>query len=232
MGEFVIDLSTWKACSPPQLPVTKGCYVHIEPFDTEKHGADLFTAIGGPANDDLWRYIPFPPPESAEQLSAILTLAAQSPQQKWQTHILLDQHTREVLGMASYMRIRPEHGSAEVGCIVFSKKLQRTLAATEAMYLMVKHLFDDLGYRRYEWKCHNDNAASKRAAERLGFTFEGVFRNDMVVKGENRDTAWYSIIDAEWPKVKAAFEAWLAPENFDDGGRQKYSLVSYREDAN
>ena len=222
------EYESWKSCAPPALASINGRYVSIVPFDADKHGASLFASIGGPENDDLWRYIPFPPPESAEQLAAILTLMAQSAQQKWQTHILLDPQTQEVLGMASYMRIRPEHGSAEVGCIVFSKKLQRTPAATEAMYLMAKHLFDDLGYRRYEWKCNDNNAASKRAAVRLGFTFEGVFRNDMIVKGENRDTAWFSITDAEWPRVKAAFEVWLAPENFTDG-EQKQSLMSCRE---
>jgi len=225
------DLSFWRACAPPQLPSVTGRFIRIEPFDAEAHGAGLFAAIGGGANDDLWRYIPFPAPESTEQMSAILTLMAQSPQQEWRTHILVEPQTNEVLGMASYMRIRPEHGSAEIGCIVFSKKLQRTPAATEAMYLMAKHLFDDLGYRRYEWKCNNENAASKGAAERLGFSFEGIFRNDMVVKGQNRDTAWYSIIDLEWPNVKAAFEAWLVPENFDDDGGQHCALASCRNSA-
>ena len=133
-----------------------------------------------------------------------------------------------MLGMASYMRIRPEHGSAEVGFVCFSKAMQRTPAATEAMYLMARHLFDDLGYRRYEWKCDNANEKSRRAAERLGFAFEGVFRQDMVMKGRNRDTAWYSMLDTEWPAAKAAFEAWLAPENFDGEGRQRNKLADIR----
>ncbi len=126
--------------------------------------------------------------------------------------------------MASYMRIRQEHGSAEVGFVLFGARLQRTAAATEAMYLMARHLFEDLGYRRYEWKCDDDNAASKRAADRLGFTFEGVFRNDMVVKGRSRDTAWFSMTDAEWPRLGGRLDAWLASENFDPDGRQKRRL--------
>ncbi|VAW07153.1 Acetyltransferase, GNAT family, partial [hydrothermal vent metagenome] len=139
--------------------------------------------------------------------------------------------TGAVLGMASYMRIRPEAGSVEIGCIVFSGALQKTPAATEAMYLMARHIFDDLGYRRYEWKCNDENAASKSAAERLGFQFEGVFRQDMVVKGENRDTAWFSVLDSEWPEVKAGLNAWLAPENFDADGRQRRSLRQCRGGA-
>ena len=126
------------------------------------------------------------------------------------------------------MRIREIHGSAEVGCVAFSHALRRTPEATEAMYLMAQHLLEELGYRRYEWKCHNENAASHRAAQRFGFKFEGVFRNDMVIRGQNRDTAWYAMTDADWPNVKAAFEAWLDPSNFDAAGQQKQSLESFR----
>jgi RimJ/RimL family protein N-acetyltransferase len=131
--------------------------------------------------------------------------------------------------MASYMRIRPEAGSAEVGSVVFSKALQRTAAATEAIFLMARHLFEDRGYRRFEWKCDNQNAASVRAARRFGFTAEGVFRQDMVVKGRNRDTAWFSILDGEWPRIRSAFEQWLAPENFDPAGQQRRSLAAIRD---
>lgn len=130
--------------------------------------------------------------------------------------------------MASYTRIREAHGSVEAGCVAFSHRLQRTAHATEALTLMARHVFDDLGYRRYEWKCHDANAASKRCAERFGFQFEGLFRNDMVVKGESRDTAWYSIIDAEWPALRAALAAWLAPANFAAAGRQRQPLAAFR----
>ena len=128
------------------------------------------------------------------------------------------------LGVASYLRITPEHGAIEIGHIWFGEPLQRTTAATEAIYLLARHAFDELGYRRLEWKCNALNDASRRAAERFGFGFEGVFRNHMVVKGRNRDTAWYAIVDRDWPRVRGAFEAWLAPENFDGEGRQRRRL--------
>ena len=127
-------------------------------------------------------------------------------------------------GWASFMRIKPQHGVIEVGNVLFSPGLQRSRAATEAMYLMASHVFDDLGYRRYEWKCNAENEASRRAAARLGFTFEGIFRQHMVSRGRNRNTAWFSMLDHEWPARKRAFEAWLDPANFDDSGRQKRSL--------
>ena len=132
-------------------------------------------------------------------------------------------------GMVSYMRARPEHGSVEIGCVAFGHRLQRTAAATEAVYLMAKHAFDDLGYRRFEWKCDNTNEASKRAALRFGFTYEGLFRQDMVRKGANRDTAWFSIIDKEWPKVRTGFERWLDPANFSATGLQIRPLTYLRD---
>ena len=187
----------------------------------------MFAAINGAADADLWRFIPFGPFKDAASLGAGMVIVAE--RQNWMTYIFRQPETGEVLGMASYMRIRPEAGSVEIGCIIFSKALQRTPAATEAMYLMARHIFDDLGYRRYEWKCDDRNEASKRAAARLGFTFEGLFRQDLVVKELNRDTAWYSIIDSEWPEAKAGFEAWLAPENFDKAGQQRGSLQDIRE---
>ncbi|WP_375202151.1 GNAT family N-acetyltransferase [Hyphococcus sp.] len=225
------DLSTWRGCGVPDLKTVRGRFVSVEPALFPACAEDLFSVLGGAENDDLWAYIPIGPFENAVQLAEVMAFAGA--QQNWMTHLFRDAATAaplgQPLGMASYMRIRPEAGSAEVGCVVFSKKLQRTPAATEAMYLMAKHLFEDLGYRRYEWKCNNANEASKRAALRLGFSFEGVFRQDQVVKGANRDTAWYSIIDGEWPRVKAGFEAWLAPENFDAAGGQRRSLLEIRE---
>jgi RimJ/RimL family protein N-acetyltransferase len=123
------------------------------------------------------------------------------------------------------MRMDPANGAIEVGNILLTPSLQRTIAATEAMYLMARHIFEDLGYRRYEWKCNTNNAPSRRAAQRLGFTFEGIFRQHMVIKGRNRDTAWFSMLDSEWPARKTAFEAWLDPANFDDVGHQIKSLA-------
>jgi RimJ/RimL family protein N-acetyltransferase len=138
---------------------------------------------------------------------------------------ILPTETARAAGWASYMRITPAHGVIEVGNILFSPALQRTRAATEAMYLMARHVFEDLGYRRYEWKCNAENAPSRRAALRFGFTFEGIFRQHMVVKGHNRDTAWFAMLDHEWPVRKRAFEAWLQPENFDDDGHQRRTLA-------
>ena len=216
----------WKPCDAPNLPPQKGGFVHIDPIRSDRDGEELFASIGGAENDALWRYIPFGPPESFESLMTVLSLMAEH--QGWQTHVFRGADTGRMLGMASYMRIRPEAGSAEVGCVVFSKALQRTPAATEAMFFMARHLFDDLGYRRFEWKCDHENAASRKAAERLGFTPEGVFRQDMVVKGKNRDTAWFSMLDGEWPRLRGAFEQWLAPANFDSAGQQRRSLAEVR----
>jgi RimJ/RimL family protein N-acetyltransferase len=218
----------WKGCDAPALPPTVGTFVRIDPLDHDRDGAELFAAIGGSGNDELWRYIPFGPPESSESLMAILALMAES--QGWQTLVFRGRDTGETLGMASYMRIRPEAGSAEVGCVVFSKALQRTAAASEAMFFIARHLFDDLGYRRFEWKCDDENAASKKAARRFGFSAEGVFRQDMVVKGKNRDTAWFSMLDREWPRIRSAFEQWLAPGNFDPAGQQRRSLSETRDE--
>jgi len=217
----------WSPCQPPALPPTRGHYVEVTPLDPERDGDALFAALGGEHNDELWRFIPFGPFETADQLTAALVGVAKA--LGWLTHLLRNPETEEVLGMASYMRLRPEVGSAEVGGTMYSSKLQRTPAATEAMFFMARHLFDDLGYRRYEWKCDDDNTASKRAAQRLGFTFEGVFRQDLVVKGKNRDTAWFSILDREWPRTKAAFEAWLSPQNITVEGRQRLSRAALRE---
>ena len=203
-----------------------GRYVRLAPARFPEDQNALFAAIGGPRDADLWRHIPFGPFANAEEFGAAMARANE--QNGWRT-MLISAPTGAVTGMASYMRIRPSAGSIEVGCIVFSKALQRIPAATEAMYLMARHIFDDLGYRRYEWKCNNENEASKSAAVRLGFSFEGVFRQDMVMKGRNRDTAWFSMLDSEWPQAKAAFETWLAAENFDETGSQQRSLADIRD---
>ena len=219
------NLETWAGCSAPALPPVEGRYARIEPVRWPDDAPRLFAAVGGAEKAGLWRHIPIGPFDDETALQTTLQTVAE--EDNWRTHVIRA-FDGGALGTASYMRIRPEHGSVEVGCIVLSEALQRTRAASEAMYLMARHVFDDLGYRRYEWKCNDANAASKRAAERFGFAFEGVFRQDMVMKGGNRDTAWFSILDSEWPRVKAAFEAWLDPENFDRGGVQRRSLAEIR----
>ena len=204
----------------------EGARVALEPFDWDVHGEDLFVAVAGASNDAIWAFMPVGPFADIEPFRQFLAYADEA--LGWKTLVFRRKRDDRVVGMSSYMRIRPEHGSAEVGCVAFGNALKRTPEASEAMYLMAAHVFDDLGYRRYEWKCHNENKASKRAAERIGFLFEGVFRNDMVVRGNSRDTAWYAMTDEDWPSVKAAFEGWLAPGNFNPDGQQRQSLEAFR----
>ena len=222
MAESDPGVIDWKACDAPGLPPTRGVFVRVEPLCPAQDATGLFAAIGGEQNDELWRYIPFGPPESADALMSILSLMAEA--QDWQTLVFRGSDSGECLGMASYMRIRREAGSAEVGCVVFSKALQRTPAATEAMYLMMKRAFE-AGYRRYEWKCDALNARSRSAAQRLGLSYEGVFRQATIYKGRNRDTAWYAAIDREWPELESAFVRWLDVSNFDGEGKQRQRLA-------
>ena len=225
------DLRDWQACERPGRKSLSGKYATCEPYSQDAHSAGLFEAIGGEHNADLWTFMPFGPFTSKTAMEEVLAYVnpAEPIESSWQTMVIRAAVSGEILGMASYMRIREAHGSAEVGAVTFSHKLQRTPIATDAMYLMARHVFDGLGYRRYEWKCDNENDASKRAAIRFGYQFEGIFRNDMVVKGKNRDTAWYAVTDTDWPKIQAGFKAWLSPENFDGKGRQQKTLQALRE---
>ena len=219
-------MPTWTPKDRPEPDVLTGQYTRLERLDWDRHGDGLYAAVCGDANEDLWTYIPIGPFADRDIFQQIFEFVRG--RFDWETMIVRDARSEIILGMASYMRMRPEHGSAEVGCVTFGPALKRTRQASEAMYLMARHLFDDLGYRRYEWKCDNANAASRRAAERFGFTFEGVFRNDMMVKGRSRDTAWYAMTDADWPLLKTGFETWLASENFDGAGRQAKRLEDCR----
>jgi len=223
---MVQSLENWQACDRPGLSVLPGSYCYLEPFDWDRHSVGLFAAVCGDGDEALWAYMPAGPFSEPAGLHQLLKTA--NGELGWQTMIIHASDGGEILGMASYMRIREVHGSAEVGLVTFSKKLQRTRIATEAMYLMARHVMVDLGYRRYEWKCNNANAASKRAAVRFGFQYEGVFRNDMVAKGKNRDTAWYALIDKDWPALESAYQKWLEPVNFSVAGLQLASLESFR----
>ncbi len=221
------DLGHWTARPLPPRTAMEGRFVRLEPLDAARHGAALFAAAEGPGADPrLWDWMwvgpfgdeaPFRPwLETVESSSdplffAILTLPDGVPR-----------------GMASYLRITPEHGVIEIGHIWLGVGLQKTPAATEAMALLARRALGELGYRRLEWKCDARNERSRRAALRLGFTFEGIFRQHMVVKGRNRDTAWFAMLDADWPRVDAAFRAWLDPANFDAAGRQRRSLAEIR----
>jgi RimJ/RimL family protein N-acetyltransferase len=210
----------------PRRITMDGRYVRLAPLDPEAHGDDLWEGSRGEQNDGLWRYLWEGPFRERADFDALLARKAAADDPLCLT--ILDRGGSRAVGMASYMRIEPAHRVIEVGSILFTPALQRTAAATEAMYLMARHVFEDLGYRRYEWKCDSGNAQSRAAALRLGFTFEGIFRQHMIVKGRNRDTAWFSMLDAEWPSRKAAFERWLDAANFDEHGQQKNSLSTLR----
>jgi RimJ/RimL family protein N-acetyltransferase len=205
----------------------EGRCTRLVPLDPDAHAAPLHELTSGPGNDDLWRYLADGPYPSVSDLRDELARKATSTEAVFLA--ILDPALSRPLGYASYMRIEPAHAVIEVGNVLFSRALQGTTGATEAMYLMARHAFEDLGYRRYEWKCNALNAPSRAAALRLGFTFEGIFRQHMIVKGQNRDTAWFSMLDGEWPSRKAAFEGWLDPANFDAQGRQRATLRSFRE---
>jgi RimJ/RimL family protein N-acetyltransferase len=223
------DLSGWTARPLPLLSDARGRHVHIDAYDAARDRDALHAALGGPANEGLWTYLPDGPFAEPSDLGAMIE--DRNGRGEWRTHTF---RTPEgaVCGMASYMRLRPAHGSCEIGAIVFGDAIRRRVAATEAMYLMAAHVFEDLGYRRYEWKCNALNAASRRAAERLGFVWEGRFRQDMVVRGQSRDTDWYAMTDADWPSRRAALRAWLDLANFDASGRQLRRLEDFRQDGN
>lgn len=208
--------------SRPRRPTLRGRVVTLVPLDPAAHGDSLYDLTCGEENAHIFRYMGFGPfPDRAAHIEFLKTVAA--PEDPMFLSIV-DNASGRAVGHAAFMRIEPAHRVIEVGNIVYTPALQRTTGATEAMYLMARHAFDDLGYRRYEWKCNSLNEPSRKAAERLGFTFEGIFRQHMIMKGQNRDTAWFSMLDSEWPARKAAFERWLAPDNFDDSGNQRLKL--------
>jgi RimJ/RimL family protein N-acetyltransferase len=202
----------------PTRVTLAGRHIRIVPVDPRAHAPALYTGSHGPGHEDLWRYLFVGPFAGLGAFRAYLEERAASEDPLFFT--LLDAGTSEPLGYASLLRIEPAHRVIEIGNILYLPSLQKTVAATEAMYLFARYVFEDLGYRRYEWKCHAFNEPSRRAALRLGFTFEGIFRQHMIVKGKNRDTAWYSMLDTEWPARKAAFEKWLSPDNFTPEGNQ------------
>ena len=208
---------------PERAPI-EGRFVRLEPLDVAAHGPALWRNLAGA--DDVWDYLfDGPYADEAGLSSALAAKAASADPLFW---AIVDRASGEAVGFATLMRHDPAHRSIEVGNILFAPALQRRPGATEAMALLAEYAFDGLGYRRYEWKCNALNAPSRAAAERLGFTFEGVFRQHMIVKGRNRDTAWYAITDGDWPAVRRAFELWLSPENFDGEGRQRRGLASLR----
>ena len=206
----------------PEPVRLRGRYVTLEGLSKAAHSPALQHALCDKAGSGLWTYIPFGPFERIDEFFSVMEYT--KAQLGWVSFSVLMGGVAQ--GTLSLMRVRQEHGSAEVGAVIFGEALQRTTAATEAIFLLACYVFDQLGYRRFEWKCDERNMASKRAARRFGFQFEGIFRNDMIVNGENRDTVWYAMTDADWRIIKPAYDQWLSPGNFSAGGQQRRPLRS------
>ncbi|WP_428642446.1 GNAT family N-acetyltransferase [Roseibium sp.] len=219
------DLSNWKPRSRPERRIFEGRYVRLEHLDPAHHGLGLFQASTVPDADERFRWLPEYPPASESEFHDWLVMAAASQDPIF--YAVIDRESGKTAGRQTLMRIDTQNGVIEIGNVYWGPLIARKRAATEALYLFMKYVFDDLGYRRFEWKCNNDNVPSKRSALRFGFKEEGVFRQHLIVKGRNRDTAWFSVIDKEWPDLRSGYEAWLDPENFDSQGQQKKPLGAF-----
>jgi RimJ/RimL family protein N-acetyltransferase len=218
-----------RAAARPEPITISGRFVRLERLDPKLHGPSLWQETHGPGAAARWQYLFDEPFKDEASFHDFLTRKAASADPLF--YAIVDQSSGRAVGFETLLRIDPPHRCIEVGNILYGKSLQRTPGATEAQYLLMRYIFEDLRYRRYEWKCNALNAPSRRAALRFGFTFEGVFRKHMIVRGRSRDTAWYSLVDEEWPRAKAAFQAWLAPTNFDAEGVQRQSLAAFRVHA-
>lgn len=218
-----MDLANWSGVPRPERITLEGRYVRIEPLDPARHGAELFASAQAPGAEDRFRYLFEDAPADYAAFSPWLEKSASSTDPLF--FAVIDKRTGRAEGRQALMRIDSTHGVIEIGSILWGPAIARSRATTETLYLFASYVFDTLGYRRFEWKCNNLNEPSKRAAERFGFTFEGIFRQHMVAKGLNRDTAWFAMIDADWPRLKAGYERWLSPENFDEAGQQKNKLT-------
>lgn len=226
VGEPVPD---WTPRERPARIVLQGLYARLEPISVDDHAEGLFEAFQEDKEGRIWTYLPEDPPSSLEEVRQWMTDTCLTNDPHFFT--VIDKKDDKIGGFASYLRISPKVGSIEVGYINFTPRLQKTVAATETMFLMMQYAFDTLGYRRYEWKCDSLNAPSRTAALRLGFTYEGTFRQATMYKNRNRDTAWFSIIDKEWPCLRQAFTEWLTPGNFDNKGRQRQPLSFFIDKA-
>ncbi len=223
LGQPVGDpLNDWQPVANPPREIMDGRHCLLEPVNSERHATDLFAAYNQDRENRLWTYLPYGPFESETDYRAWMsnTCFADDPM----FHAVVDKASGQAVGVASYLRIDPAHGVIEVGHINFSPLMQRSTISTEAMFLMMQRAFSELKNRRYEWKCDALNGPSRQAAERLGFRFEGIFRQATMYKGRNRDTAWYAITDKEWPAIERILRAWLEPSNFDPDGVARTSL--------
>ncbi|MEL6298166.1 MAG: GNAT family protein [Pseudomonadota bacterium] len=221
-----LPVDGWSPRARPGPEPMTGRFCRVEPLKVDGHLPQLWAALQHDAEGRNWTYSNDPPPTSRDDFAGRLAGMARSPDPLF--HAIVDPATDAAVGWAAFMRIDPANGVIEIGTIHFTELLKRTPAGTEALYLMMRRAFDELGYRRLEWKCDALNQPSRAAALRYGFTFEGIFRQALVYKGRNRDTAWYAILDSEWPAIKAGFEVWLAPENFDGHDQQRASLAACR----
>jgi RimJ/RimL family protein N-acetyltransferase len=218
----------WSSRPRPERAPLEGRYCRLEPLEPQRHGEQLFEASMAPGAEERFRYL-FEAPQPRKEFEGWLARSATSEDPLY--FAVIDTASGRCEGRQALMRIVPEHGVIEIGSILWGPAIARTRVATEALYLFAHYSFDELGYRRFEWKCNALNEPSRRAAARVGFTFEGIFRQHMVVKGESRDTAWFSIIDNEWPALRQVFERWLDPANFDLKGRQKKRMMDCRQGA-
>ena len=221
------DLSNWTPRPRPERKVLEGRYVRLEPLSAALHGDGLYEAATAEDADSRFRWLFEARPESRAAFQPWLEKVEASEDPLFFT--VIDKASGKIAGRQTLMRIDQTFGVIEIGSILWGSLVARKPAATEAQFLFARYVFDELGYRRYEWKCNNHNEPSKRAAERFGFSFEGIFRQHMIVKGENRDTAWYSIVDGDWPGLRKAYEGWLDPANFDSDRNQKRRLEDFRK---
>ena len=219
-------LPDWSPRKPPPRTAMTGRFCTVEPLDPVCHAAQLFAAYAEDAEGRMWTYLPRGPYASLGEYRGWAEAAYHADDPL--VHAIIDKASGEAVGTAALMRIEPDVGVIEIGSITYSPRLQRRPAGTEAMYLMMRRVFDELGYRRYEWKCNSLNLPSRAAADRYGFQYEGLFRQATITRGRNRDTTWFSVIDSEWPALRSAFERWLDPANFDAQGQQRRSLASLR----
>lgn len=216
------DLKAWTGAARPSRTVLDGRYARLEPLDAARHGAQLLESAQAPGAEARFRYLSEDAPRDRDEFDPWLRKAQASDDPLF--FAVIDRATGIAHGRQALLRIDPIHGVIEIGAILWGPGIARGRVATEALYLAVRHVFDTLGYRRFEWKCNSRNEPSRRAAIRFGFQFEGIFHQHMVVKGQNRDTAWFAMLDGDWPGLKARYETWLAPENFDAAGIQKRKL--------
>lgn len=215
IGQRVLN---WRPLERPAMKSLVGNFCHLEPIDIDNHSNQLFHNLSADNSGESWTYLPYGPFTTIADFQQ--WIKETTADRDTLLYAVMDSNTKQPVGVAGFLRINADHGTIEVGHLHYSKFLKQSPAATEAMYLMMSYAFDELHYRRYEWKCHSLNQSSRNAALRLGFTFEGIFRQCNVFKDRNRDTAWFSIIDGEWPELKEKFKRWLRRDNFDGQGKQ------------